>query len=291
MSPRLFTLYTEQVIRDAGLQDYGMSSGGRQIADLRYADDTARLISGSKNSSEALKRLDDAGKQKGLSMNIKKTKWMSIGGKEDTVSLDGEQIEEVQEYKYLGSIKCGNGDCSKDIRVRIGMAKKRVLELTNIWKDHGVHKVVKMRLVKALVWPVLTYGAEAWTLKAADIRSLEAAEMWTYRRVLRISWRDRRTNESVLRELGIHRQLLNIIKKRKLCFFGHLCRADGLAKVVVCGIHPGRRRRGRPRRRYGDDIRAWTGMDLGTAIRCTADRSVWREIVDAAVDRGNGRPS
>ena len=94
-------------------------------------------------------------------INTRKTEWMSVGGKVDTVSLDGEQIEDVQDYKYLGSIKYSNGDCSIDTRVRKVMAEERVIQLTNIWKNHGVHKMVKLRLVKALVWPVLTYGAEA----------------------------------------------------------------------------------------------------------------------------------
>ena len=108
----------------------------------------------------------------------------------------------------------------------------------------GIRKVVKLRVVRALVWPVLTYGAEAWTLKAADIRRIQAAEMWVLRRVIRISWRDRRTNVSVLHELETKPELLRMVKKRKLSFFGHACRGRGMVRDIIIGLHPGRRRRG-----------------------------------------------
>ena len=150
---------------------------------------------------------------------------------------------------------------------------------------------VKKKVIRALVWPVLMYGAEAWVIKAADARALEAFEMWTYRRMLRISWRDRRTNASVLSQINTNMELLQLVKKRKLVFFGHLCRGSGVARQIVTGVHPGRKRRGRPRRQYADDIKDWINATLEEAIRMTEDRKRWRDRVAAVVVQGTGRPS
>ena len=97
--------------------------------------------------------------------------------------------------------------CSEDVKARIARAKKATMELDTIWKDRGIRKELKMKLVKALIWPVITYGAEGWTLKKEDERRLEAAEMWGYRRMLRISWTEKRTNKSILNELQTRREL------------------------------------------------------------------------------------
>ena len=272
-------------MRESDLEEFGVSTGGRIISNLRYADDTAVTVDGTNDPSEALKRLDEAGSRRGLKLNAAKTKWLAVGGMEANVTVAGQSVERVHEFKYLGSIKTGNGSCEKDIRMRIAMAKKRTLELVNIWKDRGIRKEVKIRVVRALVWPVLTYGAEAWTLKAADIKRIKAAEVWVYRRVLRISWQDRRTNISVLEELEARPELVQMVKIRKLSFFGHACRANGLVKEVVIGPHPGQRRRGRPRRSYTDDIKTWLDTTLTSAFRMTEDRHNWRTYFRAAVRR------
>ena len=155
---------------------------------------------------------------------------MAIGDSDSEVYINGEEIEHVEQFKYLGSIKSRNGDCTQDIRARIAMAKRRTQTLTPSWKNRGIHKAVKLSVVRALIWPVLTYGSEAWTLTETNMRRIEAAELWTYRRILRISWRDRRTNESVLNEMGVQRELLAMIKHKKLSYFGHAYRGGGLVK-------------------------------------------------------------
>ena len=113
-----------------------------------------------------------------------------------------------------------------DARSRIGMAKKRMLDLVPIWKDRGINKDLKMKLVRSLVWTVVTYGAEGWTLTKADEQRIEFVELWIYRRMLRVSWTEHRTDEGILTELNTTRQLLGFVVRRKLSFFGHTIR-DG----------------------------------------------------------------
>ena len=138
---------------------------------------------------------------------------------------------------------------SKDTRSRIGIAKKRMLDLVPIWKDRGINKDLKMKLVRSLVWTVLT-GAEGWTRKKADEKRIESAEMWIYRRMLRVSWTEHRTDESILLELNTTRQLLGFVVRRKLSYFGHTMRDGGceLVKCVIQGKVSGKRRHGRPKR-------------------------------------------
>ena len=112
--------------------------------------------------------------------------------------MDDEDIEVVEHLKYLGSLKSADGNCNKDTRSRIGMAKKRMLDLVPIWKDKGINKDLKMKLVSSLVLAVLTYGAEGWTLTKADEKRIQSAELWIYRRLV-TKWTSEST-ERITRE-------------------------------------------------------------------------------------------
>ena len=214
---------------------------------------------------------------------------MHIGkGTPNPIDIDGETIECVDHFKYLGSIKTDSADCSKDVNARIGMAKKRVLELNNIWKDTNIRKELKIKLMKCLVWTVMTYGAEGWTLRKRDEKKINSAEMWFHRRLLRVSWKQKRTDENILTELGVKRQLLDTIKKRKLSFFGHICRNKcTLMKDIIQGKMEGRRGRGRPKTAYMDNIREWTGRNNREIYAMTEDREEWRAAVQRAVRAAN----
>ena len=124
------------------------------------------------------------------------------------------------------------------------MAKKRMLDLVPIWKDRGINKDVNMKLVRSLMWTVLTYATEGWTLTKADEKRIESAELWVYGRMLRVSWTEHRTYESILTELNTTRQLLGFVVRRKLSFFGHTIRDGGceLVKCVIQGKVSGKRR-------------------------------------------------
>ena len=286
LSPHLFSLYTESVMQEAEIEKMGVRIGGKLISNLRYADDTALCAHSQEEAEQLLSKVNDAGRDRLLKLNVKKTKLLKVGNTTPnaTVRVDGEQIDEVEHFKYLGSLKAANGRCEKDIRTRIGMAKKRMLELVTIWKDRGIRQELKVKLVRALVWTVLTYGAEGWTLLKADEKRIQAAEMWIYRRMLRISWKERRTNESVMLQLSTTRQLLGFVLRRKLSYFGHTHREGGckLVKTVIQGKAPGKRRRGRPRTSYSNNITKWMGRTMSEVTRETQDRGRWRGLVRVA---------
>ena len=294
LSPHLFSLYTESVMREAEIEELCVRIGGKLISNLIYADDTALCAQTQEEAEQLLTKVNDAGKERLLKLNVKKTKLLKVGNTQPdaTVRVDGEQIEEVEHFKYLGSLKAANGRCEKDIRTRISMAKKRMLDLVSIWKDRGIRKELKMKLVRALVWTVLTYGAEGWTLLKADENRIQAAEMWIYRRMLRISWKERRTNDSVMLELNTTRQLLGLVLRRKLSFLGHTHREGGcqLVKTVIQGKVPGKRRRGRPRASYGNNITKWMGKTMSEVIRETQERDRWRRLVREASRAADHQP-
>ena len=200
LSPLLFGAYTEQVMREAELTESGAVIGGRSISNLRYADDTAQRGESPQEINNVEHKVNDAGRIRLLKLNARKIKLMVVGDENANVfiDIDVDTIDKVNSFKYLGAIKTSMGSCSEDVKARIGRAKKATMEVDILWKDRGIRKELKMKLVKALIWPVITYGAEGWTLKKYDERQLEAAEIWCYRRMLRISWTGKRTNKSIL---------------------------------------------------------------------------------------------
>ena len=232
-----------------------------------------------------LHRVDSAGRNFGLNLNAKKTKIMHIGGEttETEIKIDNVQLEQVKDFKYLGSIKSNDGSCTKDVKTRIGMAKRKMTTLNNIWKDKNIPIQLKLNILKSLIWPVAIYGSEAWTLKKQDVNRLNAAEMWFYRRILRISWTEKRTNESVIKELGIQMELVKEINKRKLRYVGHATRHSktNLMASVLQGKTEGKRKRGRPSVSYLSNLRDITNMDVGLMTGNTRDRDKWRKIVNS----------
>ena len=153
-------------MREAEITESGGVIGGRSISNLRYADDTALCGKSPQEINNIVHKVNDAGRIRLLKLNARKTKLMVVGDENANVSIDvnGETIDKVNAFKYLGAIKTSMGSCSEDVKARIGRAKKATMELDIIWKDRGIRKELKMKLVKALIWPVITYGAEGWTL-------------------------------------------------------------------------------------------------------------------------------
>ena len=243
-------------MREAEITESGAVIGGRSISNLRYADDTALCGKSPQEINNIVHKVNYAGRIRLLKVNAQKTNLM-VGDENANVSIDvdGETIAKVNSFKYLGAIKTSTGSGSEYIKARIGRAKKATMELDTIWKDRGIRKELKMKLVKELIWPVITYGAEWLTLKKDDERRLEAAEMWCYQRLLRISWTQKRTNKSILDERQTRRELLAQIIKRKMAFLRHACRNNkcNLVKICILGMMPGKRRRGRPRMQYIDN--------------------------------------
>jgi hypothetical protein len=191
-------------------------------------------------------------------------------------------LENLTDFKYLDSIKASDGTCTKDIKCRIGMAKQKMVQLNNIWKNKGVPRELKIRTLKCLIWPVVLYGSEAWALRKDDENRIQAAEMWFYRRLLRVKWTDKRTNESVLKELGVQRLMLSEISKKRLKYLGHANRntkAD-LMTTVLQGKVEAKRNQGRPPTSYIDNVKADSGLQLYEVIHHSRDRDRWRPVVE-----------
>ena len=224
-----------------------------------------------------------------MRLNAKKTKAMYVcKNPYKHIIIEGEVLEIVTDFIYLGSSKASDGSCSQDIKRRIAQAKTKMISLKNIWKDKDLSYQLKMKIMKVLIWTTITYGAEGWSLKADDINKIKAAEMWCYHRLLSITCKDRRTNLSVLEQLNTNRQLYGIVVKRKLSYFGHMNRSKStITKDIIQGKIEGKRNRGRPRSAYMDNIRQWTKMSTHEAFQATRDRVAWREVCWKAVQAAN----
>ncbi|CAI6375634.1 unnamed protein product [Macrosiphum euphorbiae] len=160
------------------------------------------------------------------------------------------------------------------------MAKTAIAKLVKIWKDHDIRNGTKLYLMKTLIFPIMTYGSESWTLNSSCQRRIEAFEMIAYRRMLRIPWTDHRKNVSIKQELNIQTQdhLLITIQIQILKFFGHVIRRDGIEKDIIQGKVERKRSRGRPPTRYIDQIKNLTRMSMSDNIRNTGNREFWRNI-------------
>ena len=167
--------------------------------------------------------------------------------------INGSRIEQVKSFKYLGSTMTEDGRCETEIKVRIALAKEAFSKRRELLTK-SFRKEVKKKIVKTLVWSTLLYGSETWTLRKEDIRKLEAVEMWMWRRMERVSWMDKITNEEILNKVGEKRQLISVIRNRKKNWIGHVLRGEGLLREVMEGRMEGKRPRGRPRKGMLDEL-------------------------------------
>ena len=179
-----------------------------------------------------------------------------------------QEMEGLTDFLFLGSKITADGDCSQEIRRRLFLGRKAVANLDSVFKSRDITLLTKIRIVKAMVFPVVTYGCESWTIKQAQHQRIDAFELWCWRRLLKVPWTARRSNQSVLREINTEYSLEGLMLKLKLQYCGHLMRrTDSLEKSLVLGKIEGRRRRGRQRMRWLDGVTDAMNMNLGTNFR------------------------
>ena len=285
MSPDLFNLYSEIILRN--IEDSpGLKVNGETINNIRYADDTVLLADSLENLQSLLNIVVTESERKGLSLNVKKTECMVVSKNAVNpicnLESKGEKINQVQKFKYLGYIITSDGKCVTEIKRRIGMAKDSFNKMKPILKNRNITLLTKLKVIKSYVWSILLYGCECWTITKDTEKRLEAVEMWFIRRLLGISWKEKKTNETVMREANIERSLIKSIRKRQMQFIGHLNRHKGLEHLTLTGKLEGKRGRGRPRITYLESLNRWaTGKNQGniTFLRKSELRNKWHAMI------------
>ena len=233
-------------MRNARLEEAqaGIKIAKRNINNLRYADDTTFMAESVEGLKSLLMKVKVESEKVGLKLNIQKTKIMA-SGPITSWEIDGETVETVSDFIFLGSSITADGDCRHEIKRCLLLGRKVMTNLDSIFKSRDITLLTKVHVVKAMVFPVVMYGCESWTVKKAERRSIDAFELWCWRRLLRVPWTARRSNQSILKEIGPDSSLAGLMLKLKLQYFGHLMRrVDSLEKTLMLGGIGGRWRRG-----------------------------------------------
>ena len=210
-------------MRNAGLGEAqaGIKIAGRNINNLRYADDTTFMAESEEELKSLLMKVKEQSEKVGLKLSIQKMKIMA-SGPITSWEIDGETVETVPDFIFWGSKITADGDCSHEIKRCLLLGRKVMTNLDSILKSRDITLPTKAHLVKATVFPVVMYRCESWTTKKAERQKIDAFELWCWKRLLRVPWTARRSNQSILKEISSGCSLEGLMLKLKLQYFGHL---------------------------------------------------------------------
>ena len=210
-------------MRNDGLDEAqaGIKIAERNINNLRYADDTTLMAESEEELKSLLMKVKDESEKVGLKLNIQKMKVMA-SGLITSWEIDGETVETVADFIFGGSKITADGDCSHEIKRCLLFRRKVMTDIDSILKSRDITLPKKVHLVKAMVFPVVINGCESWTIKKAEHRKIDAFELWCWKRLLRVPWTARRSNQSILKQISPGCSLEGMMLKLKLQYFGHL---------------------------------------------------------------------
>ena len=202
LSPCLFNLCAEYIMRNAGLEETqaGVKIARRNINNLRYADDTTLMAESEEELKSLLMKVKEESEKVGLKLNIQKTKTVA-SGLIISWQIDGETVETMADFTFLGSKITADGDCSHEIKRHLLLGRKAITSLDSILKSRDITLPTMVRPVKAMVFSVV-YGCESWTIKKAEGRRIDAFELWCWRRLLKVPWTARRSNQSIRKDIS-----------------------------------------------------------------------------------------
>ena len=230
-------------MRNARLEEAqaGIKIAGRNINNLRYAVNTTLMVESKEELKSLLLKMKES-KKVCLKLNVQKTKIMASGSI-TSWQIDGETVETVADFIFGCSKITADGDCSHEIKRCLLLGRKVMTDLDSKLKNRDITLPTKVHLVKVMVFPVVIYGCESWTIKKAECQRIDAFELWCWRRLLSVPWTARRSNKSILKEISPEYSLEGLMLKLKLQYFGHLMgRTDSFKKTLMLGKIAGRRR-------------------------------------------------
>ena len=207
-------------MRNAGLEgaQAGIKIAGRNINNLKYEDDTTLMVESEEELKSLLMKVKEESEKVGLKFNIQKTKIMA-SSPITSWQIDGETVKTVADFIFWGSKITADGYCSHEIKRHLLLGRQVMTNLDSILKSRDITLLTKVHLVKSVVFPVVMYGREIWTLNNAEGQRIDAFELWCWRRLLRVPWTARRSNQSILKEMNLKYSLEGLMLNLKLQYF------------------------------------------------------------------------
>ena len=285
LSPYLFNVYVQEAINRIREEiQVGINIHGEKIDMLRYADDIAITTENEGDLQNILQVMNNIMRNEfNMKMNRKKTKILVCSRNQadhrrtPVIYIENERIQNVQEYKYLGSLITKDGTSKGEIRNRIMQAKSAFNRKKNLFTTKNIDLNIRKRLLKTYVWSVALYGSETWTIGRPEEKKLMAFETWCWRRMMKVSWREHMTNEEVFKRANESRSFMRNLKTRRANMIGHTLRHNGMLARAIEGMVQGKNTRGRPPLAYIDQILKDTNTKTYFELkRLAEDREEWR---------------